>query len=144
MTHGSTITPFTGQWVMIADFSVCQWVRYSFVFRTEEKSYSWALLSLCGLALIIHPTILLSFWTQKEDERFRLSPLVSEALLCLSFFPLLSCTEPSSLSTLHSPLHLCLSLVILHPTTQNRKRSCDDYFTSMLISSLWVFLAFLI
>lgn len=99
MTQGSTITPFTGQWVMIADFSVCQWVRYSFVFRTEEKSYSWALLSLCGLAPIIHPTILLSFWTQKEDERFRLSPLVSEALLCLSFFLLLSCTEPSSLSS---------------------------------------------
>lgn len=66
--------------------------------RGEELQLSFAL-SLCGLAPIIHPTILLSFWTQKEDERFRLSPLVSEALLCLSFFPLLSCTEPSSLSS---------------------------------------------
>lgn len=71
--------------------------------------------SFWGLALIIHPSILLSFW--REDERFRLSPLVSEALLSLSFFH----SSPA------------LTLVILHPVTQNRKRSCDDYFTSTMI-----------
>lgn len=73
--------------------------------------------SFWGLALIIQPSILLSFW--REDERFRLSPLVSEALL--------------SLSSLFFYSSAALTLVILHPVTQSRKRSCDDYFTRMMI-----------
>jgi len=123
MTHRSRETPFRGRWVMSAELSGCHWARECSGRRrraTAERAF-W------GLGLIIQPSILLSFWTQTEDERFRLSPLVSEALLSPSFFIPLLLPSPS------------LSLVILHPMTQNRKRSCDDYFTSMLISSFGVF-----
>lgn len=66
--------------------------------RLQDGGEELHLSSLCGLAPIIQPTILLSFWTRREDERFRLSPLVSEALLSLSsFFSFLSCLYPSSL-----------------------------------------------
>ena len=50
--------------------------------------------------------------------------------------------KPGSFSLARPPLYLCLSLVILHPMTQNTKRSCDDYFTSVLISSLPFFSRF--
>lgn len=65
----------------------------------------------------------------------------------LDFHP--RCLKPHSflpntfLPSIPAPLS-SVSLVIFHPMTENRKRSCDDYFTSVLISSLWVFSLFLI
>lgn len=87
--------------------------------------------------LVIRPDILLSFWTKRQDERFRLSPLVSEGLL--SFFS--SSSLSLSLSSIHLRPPLFVSRYLSLPDSE-REKSSDDYFTRALMRSLWVFLTY--